>query len=205
MSNISTATKTQQVIEFVKKRSMVRPRDLEKAGLPKMYLSQLARQGVLEKVGRGLYRWPMADISEHHSLVEVCRLAPKGVVAMLSALSFHQLTSQNPHKVWLAIDRKGWRPQIQYPPVQFITMSKALLEEGVELHRIGGVEVKVFSPAKTVVDCFKYRNKIGLDVALEALREGWREQRLTIKELQYFARSSRVSKVMQPYLESLAQ
>ncbi len=122
---------------------------------------------------------------------------------MLSALSFHNFTTQNPHEVWLAIDRKGWQPKIQYPPVRFVFMSVTLMDEGVEYHTVDGVELKVFSPARTVADCFKYRNKIGLDVALEALREGWRERRFTMDELVRCAQFCRVNNVMQPYLESL--
>ena len=129
--------------------------------------------------------------------------AAEAVVALLSALSFHDLTTQNPHEVWLAIDRKGWRPKIQYPPVRFVTMSRQLMSEGVENHTVDGADLHVFSAARTVVDCFKYRNKIGLEVALEALREGWREKRFAIDELVRYAELCRVKNVMQPYLESL--
>ncbi len=196
-------SKRQQVIDLVCAQPVIRPRDLKEHGLPKDYLYILAQEGVIERVGRGLYQWPNKDLGRHHSLVEISKLAPKGVVALLSALNYHNMTTQNPHQIWLAIDRKAWRPEISYPPVRFVTMSAESLHSGVETHSIEGVPIKVFNPAKTVVDCFKYRGKIGLDVALEALREGWSARKFTIDELQKYAKICRVQKVMQPYLESL--
>jgi len=196
-------SKRQQVIDLICAQPVIRPRDLKEHGLPKDYLYILAQEGVIERVGRGLYQWPNKDLGRHHSLVEISKLAPKGVVALLSALNYHNMTTQNPHQIWLAIDRKAWRPEISYPPVRFVTMSAESLHSGVETHSIEGVPIKVFNPAKTVVDCFKYRGKIGLDVALEALREGWSARKFTIDELQKYAKICRVQKVMQPYLESL--
>jgi len=196
-------SKRQQVIDLVRGQSVIRPRDLKEHGLPKDYLYILAQEGVIERIGRGLYQWPNKDLGRHHSLIEISKLAPKAVVALLSALNYHNITTQNPHQIWLAIDRKSWRPEIAYPPVRFVTMSAESLHSGVETHSIEGVPIKVFNPAKTVVDCFKYRGKIGLDVALEALREGWSARKFTIDELQKYAKICRVQKVMQPYLESL--
>lgn len=200
---MQTTSKRQQVINIAKQQAVVRPRDLVAKGLPKDYLSQLTIEGILEKIGRGLYQWPDREISSHQSLIEVAKLAPKGVISLLSALSFHDLTTQNPFEVWLAIDRKARKPIIDYPPVRFITMSKEGLESGAELHNIEGVEVKVFCAAKTVADCFKYRNKIGLDVAIESLKEGWKARKFTMDELQKYAKVCRVARVMQPYIESL--
>lgn len=196
-------SKRQQVIDLVRGQSVIRPRDLKEHGLPKDYLYVLAQEGVIERIGRGLYQWPNKDLGRHHSLVEISKHAPKAVVALLSALNYHNMTTQNPHQIWLAIDRKAWRPEISYPPVRFVTMSAESLNSGVETHSIEGVSIKVFNPAKTVVDCFKYRGKVGLDVALEALREGWSARKFTIGELQNYAKICRVQKVMQPYLESL--
>jgi len=196
-------TKRQEVIELLQELSVVRPKDLQERGLPKDYLYILAREGVIERIGRGLYQWPEKDLGRNQSLVEVCKRAPKAVVALLSALNFHNITTQNPHQIWLAIDRKSWRPTISYPPVRFVTMSGEALRAGVETHYIGDISVKVFSPAKTIVDCFKYRNKLGLDVALEALKDGWGKRRFTMDELYRYAEICRVKKVMQPYLESL--
>jgi predicted transcriptional regulator of viral defense system len=200
---MSKESKREQVIKLIKDQSVIRPRDLQEVGLPKDYLYILAKDGVIEHVGRGLYRWPDNDLGRHQSLVEVTKLIPNAVVALLSALNYHNITTQNPHQIWLAIDRKAWRPKISYPPVRFITMSAEALNAGVESHSIEGVMVKIFSPAKTVVDCFKYRNKIGLDVALEALREGWSSRKFSMDELVRYAEICRVKNVMQPYLESL--
>jgi len=196
-------SRRQQVIRLVQRLPVVRPKDLTDRGLPKDYLYMLAQEGVIEHVGRGLYRWPDSDLGRYQSLVEVSKLAPRAVVALLSALNFHEMTTQNPHQIWLAIDRKSWRPEISYPPVRFVTMSSEALSAGVDVHSVDGIPIKVFSPAKTVADCFKYRNKIGLDVALEALREGWSARRFTMDELLEYAEICRVKKVMQPYLESL--
>ena len=196
-------TKRQQVIDFAKQHSVVRPRDLAEFGLPKDYLNQLSQDGILLRIGRGLYQYPEYSFSAHQSLVEVAKLAPKGVISLLSALSFHELGTQNPFEVWLAIDRKGWRPTIKYPPVRYVTMSHENLCAGVDIYQIDGVGVKVFCPAKTVADCFKYRNKIGLDVAIEALKEGWKDRKYTMDELSKYATICRVAKVMQPYMETL--
>ena len=200
---MSKDSKRQQVIKLIQSQSVVRPRDLVELGLPKDYLYILEKEGVIERVGRGLYQWPDKDLGRHQSLAEVSKLAPKAVIALLSALNYHNMTTQNPHKIWLAIDGKAWRPEISYPPVRFVTMSGEALHAGVEEHSIDGVLIKVFSPAKTVADCFKYRNKVGLDVALEALREGWSARKFTMDELLRYAEICRVKKVMQPYIESL--
>jgi len=200
---MQTSSKRKQVIELAKQQAVIRPRDLVAKGLPKDYLNQLAHEGVLTKLGRGLYQWPDREMSNHQSLIEVAKMVPNGVITLLSALSFHELTTQNPFEVWLAIDRKARRPTIDYPPVRFITMAQASLTTGVEVHQIDGVTVKVFCVAKTVADCFKYRNRIGLDVALEALKEGWKARRFTIDELVQYAKICRVANVMQPYMESL--
>jgi len=196
-------TKRQQVIDLVQALPVVRPKDLKEHGLPKDYLYILAREGLIERIGRGLYQWPGKDLGRHQSLAEACKLVPKAVVALLSALNYHNITTQNPYQIWLAIDRKSWRPEISYPPVRFVTMSGEAMHEGVETHSIDGVPIKVFCPAKTVVDCFKYRNKVGLDVALESLREGWAARKFTMDELLHYAEICRVKKIMQPYIESL--
>jgi predicted transcriptional regulator of viral defense system len=150
-----------------------------------------------------MYQWPERKAGNNESLIEAVKQVPRAVVALLSALSFYGFTTQSPHEVWLAIDRKAWQPKIQYPPVRFVSMSGSLMDEGIESHKVEGIEIKVFNPARTVADCFKYRNKIGLDVALEALREGWREKRFTMDELIHYGELCRVKNVMQPYLESL--
>ena len=146
---------------------VLRARDLEPYGIPRTYLNRLCAAGKLKRIARGLYVLPDSDITEHHSLVEVCKRVPKGVVCLLSALRFHELTTQSPFEVWLAIGEKAWRPRIEYPLLRVVRFSPTTLTAGVVEHQIEGVPVRVFAPAKTVADCFKYRNKIGLDVAIE--------------------------------------
>ncbi len=155
------------------------------------------------KIGRGLYQWPEADSGHYQALLEVAKKVPNGVIALISALGFHELTTQNPHAVWLAIDRKARQPVIESLAVRFVYFSGEAMSQGVEEHRLSGINVKIFSPAKTVADCFKYRNKIGLDVALEALREGWNKKRFTMDELYRYGKVCRVHNVMRPYLEAL--
>ena len=197
------SSKREQAIRYAKKHTLVRPCDIAREGLPREYLYQLAKAGILERVGRGLYRWPDKEINHHQSPIEVSKKVPHCVVALLSALSFHEMTTQNPFEIWLAIDRKARRPAINYPPVRWIYISDLAKSEGIEEHFIAGVKVKVFSPAKTVADCFKYRNKIGLDVALEALRKGWEARRFTMDEVVHYAKICRVRNVIRPYLEAL--
>lgn len=183
--------------------TLLRARDLAAFGINRNQVRVATRTGLLEQAGRGLYRLPEADITQHHTLAEIARRVPNGVICLLSALSFHGLTTQSPHEVWLAVDHKAWSPRAENVGLRVFRFSGEALSEGVEAHTVEGVPLRVYSPAKTVADCFKFRNKIGLDVALEALRETWRARRVTMKELEHYARIDRVAKVMQPYLESL--
>ena len=198
-----TTTKAQQVVAFVREQGVVRSRDIERLGVSREYLRRLTLNGVVERIGRGLYTLPDAEPSENRSVVEAARLVPRGVVCLLSALQFHQLTTQLPREVWLAVDRRAWKPISDGPPLRIVKFSGRALTEGVERHRIEGTLVRIYCPAKTIADCFKYRNKIGLDVALEALRDGWRERKATMDDLWRYAKVCRVANVMRPYLESL--
>ena len=194
--------RTQQILGIVEQKGVLRPRDLDPHGIPRTYLSRLCERGLLHRVGRGLYVLPNADVSEHHTLAEACKRVPHGVVCLLSALRFHRLTTQSPFEVWLAIGSKVWHPQVDYPTLRFVRFSARALEAGVEEHSIEGVTVHVYNPAKTVADCFKYRNKIGLDIALEALRDCRRQRRCTHDELWHYATICRVTNVMRPYMEA---
>ncbi|MFP4063664.1 MAG: AbiEi antitoxin N-terminal domain-containing protein [Halochromatium sp.] len=193
----------QKVLDLAAERGILRPSDLDRYGIPKKSLYRLARAGRLERVGRGLYVLPGAEPSEHRSLAEAAKRVPSGVICLLTALRFHELTTQAPFEVWLAIDEKAWRPQVDYPPLRIVRFSGPALREGIEEHGLEGVRVRVYSPAKTVADCFKYRNKIGLDVALEALRGYSRRQHCSVDELWYYAGICRVRNVMRPYLEAV--
>ncbi len=194
---------TEKVLELVRKAGVFRPRDLDSHGVPREYLLRLCRKGLVQRVGRGLYTLADADVSEHHSLAEASKKIPQGVICLLSALRFHGLTTQAPFEAWIAIDVKARKPRSNGPRVHIVRFSGVALHSGVEDHLIQGVTVRVYGVPKTVADCFKFRNKIGLDVALEALRECWRESRCTMDDLWRYAKICRVSNVMRPYLESL--
>lgn len=197
-------THTDKILDLVRKAGVLRPRDLDAYSIPRTYLSRLVSAGKLQRIGRGLYVLPGRNVSEHRSLAEACKRVPKGVVCLLSALRYHELTTQAPFEVWLAIGENAWRPRVDYPPLHIVRFSSAALESGIEEYQVEGVTVPVFTPAKTVADCFKYRNKIGLDVAIEALRECWRSQRCTMDELWKYAKVCRVQNILRPYLESIA-
>jgi predicted transcriptional regulator of viral defense system len=196
-------TQKEKVIDLVKRLGVVRVRDLSEKGLHHESLRRLCKNGVLIKTGRGLYELADADVTEHHSLSLIGKKIPNAVVCLLSALQFHDIGTQSPSIVWIAIDRRAGKPKMDYPPLRIVRFTGLALDEGVEKHDIEGVTVKIYNPAKTVADCFKYRNKIGLDVALEALRECLREQRCTNDELWHYAKVCRVANVMRPYLEAV--
>jgi predicted transcriptional regulator of viral defense system len=166
-------------------------------------LRRLAAKGVLLKSGRGMYTYIDADLTENHSLATVSHRVPHGVICLLSALQFHGIGTQAPFEIWLAIDVNARTPNADLLPLRIAYMSGLALSMGVETHIIEGIPVQIFSPAKTIVDCFKYRQKIGLDVALEALRNAWESRRCSIDELWEYAKICRMSKVMRPYLEFL--
>jgi predicted transcriptional regulator of viral defense system len=206
MSIASPATKTtheQQLMRLMRKRKLLRARDVAEQGLPTITLTRLVQADKIERVARGVYGLPGAATSEHRSLAEVAIRVPRGVVCLLSALQFHEIGTQAPFEVWLAIPNRVAAPRIAYPAIRVVRMSDDGLTEGLQRKRIDGVEVPIFNPARTVVDCFKFRNKVGLDVALEALREGWRERRFTMDELWHHATRQRVANVMRPYIEAI--
>lgn len=197
-------TKTERTLELVKQMGLVRPKDLSRHGIPPIYLRRLVQRGQLFQSARGVYAVAGHEPTLHHSLAEVCKRIPRGVVCLMSALLFHEIGTQLPSVVWLAIDQRS-RPLVTKGlPVKIVRFSGLALTEGVQEHKIEGVTVRVTSPAKTVTDCFKFRNKIGLDVALEALRDAWRKRKVTMAELDRFAKIDRVTNVMRPYLEMLS-
>ena len=159
--------------------------------------------GKLERVARGLYGLPGAQISEHRSLAEVSARVTKGVVCLLSALRVHEIGTQSPFEVWIAIPQHMVTPKLDQPAIRVVRMSDAALAEGVEHLNVDGVDVMVFSAARTVVDCFRFRNKIGLDVALEALRDGWSQRKFALDDVWQHATRGRVATVMRPYIEAI--
>lgn len=195
---------TQKVLALARKLGVLRPRDLRAAGLRREYVQRLLARGQIERIGRGLYAVPAAKASAHRSLAEVSKAAPQGVVCLLSALRFHGLTTQHPSEVWLALPSKAWRPRRTPFPVRAMYFSAAAHRAGIETQMIDGVAVRIYSPAKTVADCFKFRNKIGIDVAVEALRDYLKKHRGGVDALWRYAKICRVQRVMQPYLEAAA-
>lgn len=197
------ASKADEVLEIIKKSGILRPRDLDAYGIQREYLRRLYSLGLIEKSGRGLYIFKNTNISEHHSLAQVCKKVPHGIICLLSALHFHEIGTQLPFEVWIAIDNKSRQPKPDNLALRVMRFSGNSFNAGVEEHAIEGVNVRVYNPAKTVADCFKYRNKIGLDVALEALWDCWEQKRCTMDQLWEYGKICRVSNVMRPYLESL--
>ncbi|MGA7303817.1 MAG: type IV toxin-antitoxin system AbiEi family antitoxin domain-containing protein [Rhodothermales bacterium] len=196
-------TYTEQVLELARERGVIRGSDLEERGIPRQYLCRLYKREVLDRVGRGLYSLPEVDVTEHHTIAEVARRVPSGVICLISALRFHEMTTQAPYEIWIAIGSKARRPKSEAIPLRIVHMSRRAHEAGVEDHEIEGIPVRIYSPAKTVADCFKFRNKIGLDVALEALRDYRRHPGYSANELWHYAEVCRVTKVMLPYLEAI--
>ena len=192
-----------KVLRLARRVGGVATREIDAAGIHRQVLSRLVGEGRLSRVARGLYRVPDQSITEHHGLAIAAAKVPSGVVCLLSALGFHGIGTQLPYEVWIAIDRRARRPRLAYPPLRVFRFTGGALTEGISVHRVEGQDVKVFDPAKTIADCFKYRNKIGLDVALEALREGWRDRRFSMDELDRYARICRVANVIRPYLQML--
>jgi predicted transcriptional regulator of viral defense system len=199
---MSQVRNAERVLHLASERGAVRTRDLAGYRIPRSILSRLVKNGKLVQVSRGLYALPGHFRSEQHQLAEVATRGTQGVFCLLTALRFHELTTQSPHEIWLAIPNKAHPPKLDYPPLRIVRFSGSALTEGVETHMVDGVSVRVYSAAKTVADCFKYRNKIGLDVALEALRESRREKRATNDELWRYAKVCRVANIMRPYMEA---
>lgn len=183
---------------------MLRPRDLQAVGISPGYLNQLHLQGILARPSRGLYVSASAEPREHQSLAEACKRVPHGIICLLSALQFHELTTQAPFEVWMTISEKARLPRLEYPPLRIVRSSGKALAFGIQRVQIEGVPIQVYSPAKTVADCFKYRNKIGLDVAIEALRDCLQQRQATMDELWDAAKVCRMANVMRPYLEAMA-
>jgi predicted transcriptional regulator of viral defense system len=192
-----------RVAKLAKTAGVLRPRDLDAHGIARQYLRLAEQQGLVVRSGRGLYTAADAPITEFHTIAEASKRVPRGVICLLSALRFHDIGTQNPFEVWMAIGEKDRRPAAGLPPLRVVRFSRQSLTFGQENYRVEGVPTRIFSAAKTVADCFKYRNKIGLDVALEALREGLKQRKTTPSALWEAAKVCRVSNIMKPYMEAL--
>ena len=196
-------TKADEVLELAGEMGVLRIKDLTERDIHPEHLRRLYKQGNLARVGRGLYRLPNADVTEHATLATVSKRFPQGVICLLTALRFHNIGTQNPREVWMAFRRGTAIPRNASLPVRFVQFSKASFETGVENHVVEKVPVHLTNPAKTITDCFKYRNKVGLDVALEALRDAVRSRKCSVDDLWRYAKVCRVANVMRPYLESV--
>ena len=196
-------THEQAVLRLARKRGLLHARDIASLNVPTVVLTRLVRAGKLERVGRGVYAPAGKPGSAQRSLAEVALRAPRGVMCLLTALRVHDIGTQSPFEVWLALPPGVIAPRVEPKKLRIVRLSGKSLTEGIDRIHIDGVAVPVFNAAKTIADCFKFRNKIGLDVALEALREGWRERKVSMDALSHYAAVNRVANVMRPYLEAL--
>lgn len=195
--------KMSKILGYAKEHRIIRVRDVISQGIHPEYLRRLCEKGLLMKMGRGIYVPADSEVSPNVGLAQVAKRVPHGVICLLSALQFYDIGTQSPFEVWIAIDRKAAKPKIDYPPVRVVRFSGPALSAGVEEHRMEGVSVKIYCKAKTIADCFKYRNKIGLDIVLEALKDCRRRKLCSNDQLWEYAKLCRVSNVMKPYLEAM--
>jgi predicted transcriptional regulator of viral defense system len=190
-------------MQYVGEHGIVRSRDIEAIGFPRQYLVRLHRQGKLNRPARGIYTLPDADVTEHHSYAELTKRVPQAIVCLLSALVFHEITTQSPASVWIALSKGARTPSLVSPSLRIVRLSGPSLTEGIDKHQVEGVTVCVYSAAKTVADCFKFRNKIGLDIAIEALKDCLHQKKARVNEIYHYAKVCRVSNVIRPYMEAL--
>lgn len=194
---------SERILEIAGEKRLLKPKDLVAEKIPTVYLSRLVKQGKLMRLCKGVYSLPDTLLDENQSLFEVQTVVPKGVFCLLTALQFHNLTTQNPFQVWLAVERNAAVPRIRSVQNRIFRMSGEMFSAGIEEHKVEGGTIRVYSPAKTVADCFKYRNKVGLDVAMEALNDAWRKRLIKMDELWHFTQINRVSKVISPYAQMM--
>lgn len=197
-------TTREKVLKTARNQSVFRTSDIQEATDPRSTLRRMTAAGEIVRIGRGLYALPDAEISGNHSFVEAITRYPGGVICLTSALFFHGVGTQMPYETWMMRPDRKVTPNREFA-IRFVYCTGGAFSHGIEKHLIEGMEVSIYSPAKTVADCFKYRNKIGLAVAMEALREGWRMKRFTMDELWKAVRVCRVQSIMQPYVEMLVQ
>lgn len=193
-----------KILKLIKRFGIIRYKDIITHHINPVTLSRMVNSGEIIRITRGLYTLPDREIqSGFQSFAEASKKVPQGVICLLSALSYHEITTQAPHQIWMAIEEKAWEPKIEHVQIRFVRFSEKLLKQGVETVKIQEVSVKITNPARTIADCFKYRNKIGLDVAIEALKDGWKDNHFTMDELWKYAELCRVSSVIRPYIEAI--
>jgi predicted transcriptional regulator of viral defense system len=194
----------EKLLEFAAKNKFFRASDAEaQTQVSRVYLQRLTREGKLVKTARGLYSLAGDDFTETRDVLEVAARVPRCVLCLLSALRFHELTTQNPSEIWLSIERGQRVPKVENVPVRVFRFAPKVYEAGIEIHKIEGAEIKVYSAAKTVADYFRYQREVGFDVALEALRDAWTKRKATMDELYHFAEVRNIKNKMMPYLRML--
>lgn len=196
-------THQHRVLNLVSQKGLLRAADLDDIQTPRVVLTRMVASGLLDRVGRGMYRLPNALTSEYASLATVAARVPNAVFCLLTALQFHELTTQLPRQLWIALPRGSHPPRIDYPPLKTVQFSGEAYASGIEEVERDGARLRIYSAAKTVADCFKYRNKIGLDVALEALKDARAGEKASVEDIWRFAKICRVANVIRPYLESV--
>ena len=196
-------TQSDRILDLAQRQRLLSAADLRAQGWSPQLLIKLEQGGRLQRITRGLYSLPDSQITEHQSLIEVCRRVPKAVICLLSALQFHEIGTQLPFEVWIALPEATQTPALDNPALRIARLRGAAYTEGIETVVEHGSTLRVYSVAKTITDCFKFRHKVGLDVALEALKDAWQRRKLNIDEVTHFAKINRVAKVMQPYLEAV--
>lgn len=192
-----------QALALARKYGAIRLRDATENGVHPEVLRRLVASRELVRTARGIYALPNRDATEHTDLALAAMLVPGGAVCLLSALAYHRIGAQLPHEVWMMIPSRSHRPRIKRPPMRFVTASGPALTEGIESVEIEGQSVRMSNPTKTVIDCFRYRRNVGLDVALEALRDALRARRCTPDAIARCAARCGVASVVRPYLEAI--
>lgn len=197
-------SKSERIVELAKKYGVLRPKDLVPHGIQAEYLRRLCDKGQIKKVGRGSYVLADTQMSTALSLAIVGRAVPNGVICLQSALAFHGIGDQPAREVFVAIERRAARPRVDYPEVRVARLGGPAFTEGAETHAIENVKVKIYSLEKTLADLFKFRNKIGPHIAVDALRASMSDRGLNMKKLWHYAKLCRVERVMKPYVDALA-
>lgn len=202
--NMNTKIKhSQKALNLVKEKGIVRSSEFVAEGIPRITISRLVASHELQQIERGLYCLPQKEFSEKESLIVVASRVPQAIFCLLTALQVHELTTQLPRKVWIAMPIDSHLPKIDYPPIKMVKYTGKAYSEGVEIQQSDGIDYRVYNVAKTIADCFKHRNKIGIDIAIEALKDAYGKNKVTTDELWHYAKICRVANVMRPYLEAI--
>ena len=191
------------ILKLARQKNIISAADVEEAGVSRNELYKLCKAGSLKRISRGLYALNDYEPGGNIGILNATKKSPKAVVCLLSALQYYELSTQVPHEVWLALPRGSWHPVMEYPPVRVFSLSGEAYSFGIEQHSISGMPVNLYSPAKTIADCFKFRNTVGLDIAIEAMKEAWKSRVVTADSLVEAAKVNKVLKIMRPYLEAI--